>query len=236
MAIRKNIATFIFANIFLKKYMSLHICIYTYFIYLCHVLIQQSKIDCINLVIISKKLNNKVMATSTWALDTHHSEIQFKVRHLVITTVTGSFNVFNGSVETGDDFENAKISFEADVNSINTNNADRDGHLKSPDFFDAAQFPTLTFVSSSFTKEDEDEFVLVGDLTLKGLTKSVKFEVSYGGTAVDPWGNVKAGFELKGKISRQEFGLTWNALTEAGGAVVSDEIKLVANIQLVKQA
>ncbi|MBB6002250.1 YceI family protein [Arcicella rosea] len=175
------------------------------------------------------------MTNATWAIDPSHSEIQFKVKHLVITTVTGNFKEFSGSVEAGDDFDGASIAFEANIASINTNSEQRDGHLKSADFFDAEKFPTLSFKSTSFTK-DGDDFELVGNLTIKGVTLPVTLEVEYNGTATDPWGNVKAGFELKGKINRKDFGLAWNAITEAGSALVSEEVKLIANIQLVKQA
>ncbi|MES2517984.1 MAG: YceI family protein [Bacteroidota bacterium] len=176
------------------------------------------------------------MANTTWAIDASHSEIQFKVKHLVITTVTGHFKEFSGSVEAGDSFENATISFEAKTDSINTNSEQRDAHLKSADFFDAEQFPTLSFTSTEFKKTSDDEFSLTGNLTMKGTTLPVTLAVEYGGTATDPWGNVKAGFELTGKINRKDFGLSWNAITEAGSALVSEEVKLIANIQLVKQA
>ncbi|MBB6002766.1 YceI family protein [Arcicella rosea] len=176
------------------------------------------------------------MSTTIWAIDPSHSEVQFKVKHLVITTVTGNFKEFSGTVEAGDDFENAKIAFEAKIDSINTNSEQRDGHLKSADFFEAEKYPILSFTSTKFVKTDDEEFELVGDLTIKDVTKSVKLSVEYGGTATDPWGNVKAGFELTAKINRKDFGLTWNAPTEAGGVLVSEEVKLIANIQLVKQA
>ncbi|WP_026996659.1 YceI family protein [Flectobacillus major] len=175
------------------------------------------------------------MSTTTWAIDPAHSEVQFKVKHLVITTVTGHFQEFSGTVEAGEGFADAKITFEANVASINTNSEQRDGHLKSGDFFDAEAFPTLSFTSTSFTKDGSD-FKLTGDLTIKGVTLPVTFDVDYEGTATDPWGNVKAGFEVKGKINRKDFGLSWNAITEAGSALVSEEVKLVGNIQLVKQA
>lgn len=175
------------------------------------------------------------MATTNWVIDGSHSEIQFKVKHMVITTVTGSFTEFNGGAEAADDFENASISFEANVNSISTNSEQRDAHLKGADFFEADKFPKLTFKSTKFVNKGDDQFELVGDLTIKDVTKSIKLDVEYGGTAKDPWGNTKAGFELKGKINRKDFGLTWNALTEAGGALVSEEVRLEANLQLVKQ-
>lgn len=179
------------------------------------------------------------MSTQTatqWAIDPAHSEVSFKVKHLVVTTLTGKFNSFEGGLQSAnEDFSNANIHFSADIDSISTGNADRDGHLKSDDFFNAEQFPKLTFKSTSFTKTGDDTFKLAGDLTIRDVTQNVELAVEYGGTAVDPWGQTKAGFEVNGKLSRKEFGLKWNALTEAGGAVVSDEIKLHLNIQLVKQ-
>lgn len=175
--------------------------------------------------------------TSKWAIDPSHSEISFKVKHLVVTTLTGKFDTFEGALETAnDDFSDANISFSADIASINTGNADRDGHLKSDDFFNAEAFPKLTFASTSFTKVGADEYKLAGNITLRDVTKPIELTVEYGGTATDPWGNVKAGFEINGKIKRKEFGLKWDAITEAGGAVVSDEVKLHLNVQLVKQA
>lgn len=174
---------------------------------------------------------------STYKIDAAHSEIIFKVKHLMITNVTGSFTKFDATmVSNSADFTDAEITFEADVNSISTNNEQRDGHLKSGDFFDAEAFPKLTFISNSFTKKSGSEYVLIGDLTLKGHTKKVELNVEYGGTATDPYGQVKAGFEISGKINRQNFGLTWNAVTEAGGIMVSDEVKLAFNIQMIKQA
>jgi len=174
------------------------------------------------------------MQNSTWAIDPSHSEIQFKVKHLVITTVTGNFKEFKGSVEANDDFDGANINFEASVSSINTNSEQRDEHLKSADFFDAEQFPTLSFQSTAFTKNNET-YNLMGNLTLKGITLPINLAVEYNGIATDPWGNVKAGFELTGKLNRKDYGLSWNTITEAGGALVSEEVKLIANIQLVKQ-
>jgi len=174
------------------------------------------------------------MATTNWVIDASHSEVQFKVKHLVITTVTGNFTEFSGTVESGDTFENAKVSFEANIASINTNSEQRDGHLKSADFFDAEKFPKLLFNATKFSKKG-DNFEVVGDLTIKGVTKSVTLAVEYGGTANDPWGNTKAGFEITGKINRKDFDLGWNAPTEAGGVLVSEEVKLIANVQLLKQ-
>jgi polyisoprenoid-binding protein YceI len=174
---------------------------------------------------------------STYKIDTAHSEVTFKVKHLMITNVTGSFTKFDATLEAAAaDFSDAKISFEADVDSISTNNEQRDGHLKSEDFFAAEKFPKLSFVSSSFKKVNDAEYVLNGDLTIRGVTKPVELAVEYGGTMTDPYGQVKAGFEIAGKISRKEFGLTWTATTEAGGIVVSDDVKLNLAVQMIKQA
>ncbi len=172
-----------------------------------------------------------------YKIDAAHSEITFKVKHLMITNVTGNFTKFDATLESNaDDFSDAKISFEADVNSISTNNEQRDGHLKSDDFFGAEAFPALTFTSTSFTKKSNDEYSLVGDLTIKGTTKTIELNVEYGGTVTDGYGQVKAGFEINGKINRKDFGLTWGAVTEAGGIVVSDEVKLNLGVQMIKQA
>ena len=176
------------------------------------------------------------MATTQWSLDPTHSELQFKVKHLMITTVTGGLNTLTGSLTSDtEDFENAKVSFEADINSIDTGNTDRDNHLKSGDFFDAEQFPAITFASTSFEK-DGDDFILKGDLTVKGVSKPVKLTAEFGGIATDPWGNTKAGFTLSGKINRTDFGLSWNAALETGGVMVSEEVKIAAELQFVKQA
>lgn len=176
-------------------------------------------------------------ATTKWAIDPAHSEIEFKVKHLMISTVTGKFGSFHAEAETtSDDFSNASIRFHADVNSISTGNEQRDGHLKSDDFFNAEQFPTLNFVSTSFTKKSETTYALVGHLTIRDITKTVELAVEFNGIMSDPYGNTKAGFELSGKINRKDFNLKWSATTEAGSIVVSDEVKLVCNIQLVKQA
>ena len=177
------------------------------------------------------------MATSKWVIDPTHSEIQFKVKHLVISTVTGSFKTFEGTVETdGDDLTTANINFSADIASIDTNQAQRDEHLRSAEFFDAANHPKMTFTSSSLEKTGDDTYKLKGDLTMKGVTKPVVLDAEYGGAMTDFYGQNKAGFEITGKINRKDFGLTWSATTEAGGVVVGDEIKLAINIQLIKQA
>ena len=175
---------------------------------------------------------------NTWKLDPSHSEVQFKVKHLMITTVTGYFETFDLEVvtETDEDFTtSSKIEFTANIDTINTNNQQRDTHLKSADFFDAENHPQIKFVGKEY-RADGDEGTMTGDLTIRGTTKTVTVNVEFGGKVVDPYGQTKAGFTVSGKISRKEFGLTWNAVTEAGQVVVSDEIKIHAEIQLVKQA
>lgn len=171
-----------------------------------------------------------------WKIDTAHSEIQFKVKHLMITTVTGYFKNFNLEVITeNDDFATAKkIAFTADINSIDTNNAQRDQHLKSADFFNADEHAQMEFNGTKY-EADGDEAKLYGDLTIKGVTKPVVLNVEYGGIVTDPYGQTKAGFTINGKISRKEFGLTWSAVTEAGQVVVSDDIRIHGEVQLVKE-
>jgi polyisoprenoid-binding protein YceI len=171
-----------------------------------------------------------------WKIDPAHSEIQFKVKHLMITTVTGYFKKFDLNVESEtEDFTTAKrIEFTADINSIDTNSTQRDTHLKSADFFHAEEHTQLRFIGNKY-QTNGDEAKLHGNLTIKGVTKPLTVNVELGGIVVDPYGQTKAGFTVSGKISRKEFGLTWNAVTEAGQVVVSDDIKIHAEIQLVKQ-
>lgn len=174
---------------------------------------------------------------TTWVIDPMHSEVQFKVKHLMVSTVTGLFSRYEGTVEMADDdFADAKINFSAEIDSISTGNEQRDGHLKSGEFFDAEQFPKLTFTSTGMKKTGEDTYDLIGDLTIHGVTKPVTLKVEYGGQMQDFYGQTKAGFELSGVLKRKEFGLTWDGVTEAGGVVVSDDVRLVMNIQLTKQA
>ena len=178
------------------------------------------------------------MATKTWVIDPMHSELQFKIKHLMITNVTGSFDIFQASVETEDeDFSKAKISFTADVDSLSTGNEQRDGHVKSADFFDAATFPKITFVTTRSENVDSDgSYELYGDLTIRDITKNVKLSVEFGGVVKDAYGNIKAGFTINGKIHRKDFGLVWDGVTEAGGVILSDEVKIMSEIQLIEQA
>jgi polyisoprenoid-binding protein YceI len=177
------------------------------------------------------------MSTTKWGLDPTHSEITFKLRHLMVSNVSGSFGTFTASAETEEeDFSNAKINFSTEVASISTGNEQRDGHLQSADFFDAATYPAMSFESTSMEKNGEGAFKLHGHLTIKDVTKPVTMDVELGGIANDPYGNRKAGFSIEGKINRKDFGLTWNAPTEAGGLLVGEEVKIAAEIQVVKQA
>lgn len=173
----------------------------------------------------------ETMTTTKWSIDQAHSEIAFKVKHMMISTLTGYFEDFTASVESSaENFKDAKFEFEAKIDSINTKNKDRDNHLKSGDFFDAASFPTMKFTSTSFDGEK-----LTGDLTIKDVTKTINLNVDFNGVVVDPYSQTKAGFEIKGEINRKDFGLTWSAVTEAGNIVVSDTVKLAVEIQFIKQ-
>ena len=168
------------------------------------------------------------MATK-WNLDPTHSEITFKVKHMMISNVKGEFRNFSAEIEAEDDtFKNAKVNATIQTDSIDTNNADRDVHLKGEDFFNAAKNPTITFSSDSLNDD------ITGNLTINGITKPVKLDVDFGGINVDPWGNTKAGFSFEGKISRKDFGLNWNAALETGGVLVSDEVKIAGELQFVK--
>ncbi|APU67113.1 YceI family protein [Christiangramia flava] len=175
------------------------------------------------------------MATTKWKIDPTHSEATFKVKHLMISTVTGKFKAFEGEVESeGDDFKKLKnIEFKADVKSIDTNNKDRDEHLKSDDFFAAEEHPQLVFKAESFDVNSEE---LHGELTIRNTTKPVTLEVEFGGVVEDPYGQTKAGLTVSGKINRKDFGLKWNAVTEAGSVVVSDQVRLNVDVQFIKQA
>jgi polyisoprenoid-binding protein YceI len=176
-----------------------------------------------------------VETKTKWAIDPTHSEVQFKVKHLVISTVTGSFKNFHGEVFSEDEtFQGAEVNFSIDTKSIDTNQADRDNHLKSEDFFAADRFPAITF--SGVLDKGNNDYKLTGELTVRDVTKPVTLDVEFGGVVKDPWGNIKAGFELNGKINRKDFGLVWNALTEAGGMVVGEDVKLHLNIELAKGA
>ena len=172
-----------------------------------------------------------------WAIDPTHSKVAFKVKHLMISNVLGNFKEFEGQVSTdGDDFSTAEINFTLNAASIDTEMVDRDAHLKSPDFFDAEKYPKISFSGKGMKDLGDEMFELTGDLTIKEVTRSVTLTVEYGGIMTDPWGNVKAGFSITGKINRKDWGLIWNAALETGGVLVGEEVKINCDIELVKQS
>ena len=173
----------------------------------------------------------ETVVKTKWNLDPTHSEISFKVKHMMISTVTGHFQDFDASVGTdNDNFNNAEFNFIAKIDSITTKNSDRDAHLKSDDFFNAEDYPEMTFKSTSFDGNN-----LIGDLTIRDVTKEISLDVDFNGVAVDPYGQTKAGFEIAGSLNRKDFNLTWSAVTEAGSIVVSDTIKLIVDLQFIKE-
>ncbi|MBK5271607.1 MAG: polyisoprenoid-binding protein [Bacteroidia bacterium] len=177
------------------------------------------------------------MTTTKWVLDPTHSELQFKIKHLMISTVTGQFNQFSGNVETEEnDFTTAKIDFAADVHSISTNNEQRDAHLRTGDFFDVENHPQITFKADKLVKTSDDEYKLTGTLSMRGISKQITLIVEFGGITKDPWGNTRAGFTLTGKINRHDYGISFGSVTETGGLLLGDEVKVNANVQFVKQA
>jgi polyisoprenoid-binding protein YceI len=174
---------------------------------------------------------------TTWTVDGAHAEVGFAVKHLMISTVRGRFGKVAGTVDRDEAHPlSSKIDVTVDVSSIDTRQEQRDNHLRSPDFFDAANFPTMHFVSRRLEGDLDDEFKAVGDLTIRGVTKEVTLDVKAEGRVRDPWGNDRAGFSATGKISRSAFGLIWNQVLEAGGVTVGDEVKISIDVELVHQA
>ena len=172
-----------------------------------------------------------------WVIDPSHSEISFKVKHLMISNVKGVFREFSATVYTGADGSlTPEVEFSMNPASVDTTDPNRDGHLKSADFFDAEKFPKISFKGTGLEKKSESEYVLAGDLEIKGISKQVKLNVEFGGIMKDPWGNEKAGYTLEGKINRKDWELNWNAALETGGVLVSDEVRLSCEVQLLKQA
>ncbi len=177
------------------------------------------------------------MITTKWAIDPTHSEIRFMVKHMMISTVTGQFNNFNASFETeGEDFSTAKVSFSADVNSISTNNEQRDGHLKNGDFFDAENHPQLLFEGDKLEKITDENYKLHGMLTMRGVTKQIVLDVEFGGTTVDPWGNTRVGFSINGKVNRKDFGVSFSMISETGSILLGEEVKIQVDSEFVRQA
>ena len=174
------------------------------------------------------------LTTGTWNVDPSHSNVGFTARHLMVTKVRGSFGAFGGTITVADDPLQSKVEATVDAASIDTSDDNRDGHLKSPDFFDVENFPTWTFASTGITPKGGNEYTLTGDLTIKGVTRSVSFDLEFDGVATDPWGNTKAGFTAETEISRKDFGLEWNVALETGGVLVGDKVKIQLDIQAVK--
>jgi len=187
------------------------------------------------LSILSGALVISASAQTNWSVDNSHSTVGFSVVHLVVSELQGSFKTYDGKiVSTGADFNDAQINFSVDINSINTEDEGRDKHLRGADFFNAEKYPKMTLKSISFKKVDGKNYKLVGDLTIRDVTKRINLEVVYGGTVKDPWGNTKAGFKIKGTINRQDYGIVWSKTIEAGGLVVSDEVSIAINLELLQ--
>jgi polyisoprenoid-binding protein YceI len=176
------------------------------------------------------------MSTTKWALDPTHSEVHFKVKHMMVSSVSGHFKTFNATVETeGDDIATAKVHFTADVNSISTNNEQRDGHLKTGDFFDTENHPQLIFDGAKLEHVEGDHYKMHGTLNMRGVSKPVTLNVEYGGVMQDPWGNTRSGFSVTGKINRKDFGVSFSMVSETGGLVLGDEVSISANAEFVKE-
>jgi|SRR5690625_864074 len=171
-----------------------------------------------------------------WKIDHAHSEVLFRIRHMMIANVKGEFREFDAELFSNDtDFENAKVHATVQVSSIFTNNNDRDEHLKSADFFNAEKFETITFESTAIAREDDDTFVINGDITIMGVTKNIILKAEHGGVITDPSGHVRAGFSISGKLNRKDFGLNWNAALETGGVLVGEEVHITADVQFIKE-
>jgi polyisoprenoid-binding protein YceI len=171
---------------------------------------------------------------TTWQLDPTHSELGFKVKHLMITNIKGEFRNFSAEID-GEDFSKAAISATIDTSSIFTNEDNRDAHLKNADFFDLDNHKEMTFKGNSYTKIDDENYELTGMLSIKGISKEIKLAVEYGGTSKDPWGNEKMGFSINGKINRNDYGLNFNAALETGGFLLGEEVKINADLQFIKK-
>jgi polyisoprenoid-binding protein YceI len=184
----------------------------------------------------NKSMETKETETKVkWKIDVSHSEVGFKVKHLMITNVKGAFKVFDGSIyTTGEDFMTAEVDFFIDVSSVDTGDAKRDEHLKSADFFDVENHKQISFVGNTYEKVSKDHYLLYGDLEIKGIKKQVQLKVEFAGVMKDPWGNEKAGFVVEGKINRKDWGLTWNAALERGGVLVSEDVWINCELQLVR--
>jgi polyisoprenoid-binding protein YceI len=184
-----------------------------------------------------KTMENTESKTTTWSIDPSHSKVSFKIKHLMIANVFGNFREFKGQITTkGNDFTTSEISFAIKSSSIDTEASDRDTHLKSPDFFDTDKYPEIVFAGKGLKDLGDDMFELTGNLTIKAVTRPVTLSLEYGGIMKDPWGNIKTGFSVSGKINRKDWNLSWNAALEAGGVLVSDEVKILCDVEFVKIA
>ncbi|MBA3647445.1 MAG: YceI family protein [Chitinophagales bacterium] len=180
--------------------------------------------------------NTKTQSIIIWNVDPSHSHITFKVRHMMISYVNGEIKEYDLKVETtGEDFSSAKISFSANPDSITTGSEQRDGHLLSDDFFNTEKFPAMTFKGNSLMHVGDDHWTLQGDITIRDVTQPISLQANYMGKMDDPWGNTRVGFEVNGKINRKEFGLKWDVVTEAGGIVVSDEVRIHCNLEFIRE-
>jgi polyisoprenoid-binding protein YceI len=187
-------------------------------------------------VVLTISLAGTTQAQTKWTADNAHTSLKFTVTHLVISEVEGNFKTFTGSMTASKpDFTDAQIDFSADINSVNTDNEMRDKHLKSDDFFNAEKYPKMTFKSLSMKKMSGNRYELTGNLTIRDVTKKVKFNVTYGGTVKDPWGNTKAGFKATTVINRFDYGLKWDKVTEAGGAVAGKDVTILINAEFAKE-
>ena len=169
-----------------------------------------------------------------WKIDPTHSSVGFRVKHMMFTNVKGQFEEYTSEIETPENgLQGARLKFAAQINSVNTHNADRDNHLKSADFFDVENHPELKFSSTQITGSGDD-YTVEGNLEIRGIVKPIKLKAAYSGLMKDPWGNTKAGLNLNGKINRKDFGLNWNSALETGGVLVSDDVKLDIELQLLE--
>lgn len=187
-------------------------------------------------ILLTTAFAEPAVAQTTWNIDKSHTKVKFSVTHMMISETTGEFKIYDGKVTSSkEDFTDANIEFNVDVSSINTDDEKRDGHLKSDDFFNAEKYPKMTFKSKSLKKVEGKKYKLVGDLTIRDVTKQVEFDVVYNGTMKSPWGATAAGFKLTGKIKRTDYNLKWNVALEAGGVLVSEEVNIECNVELIKQ-
>jgi len=177
------------------------------------------------------------MSKAKWSVDAAHSSLDFSIRHMMVTNVKGSFRKFDASIYADpSDLTSAEIQFSVDLASVDTRNSDRDAHLRSADFFDVENYPTMTFRFTNIVKTGEGNYDITGELSLHGVTRTETFSVSFEGAGKDPWGNEKAGYSAKGTVKRSDYGLTYNAALEAGGFMLGDDVKFTIEIEASKES